>query len=209
MLNWGGRLLPFLEQPALWHTTEQFYADQNAAAIAAFVAGVRVPLKVFLCPTDSFAGNSPLPPLLAETTNYLGAAGRSAAREDGLLFLDSSVRLAQVIDGTSTTLLVGERPINAEIRGGRWQGGWGHWGTGDAYLGVRETAVSADICPDYPYAFRGGDKADPCSAYHFWSYHPGGANFLFADGSVRFLTYSANEILPALATRDGGETVAE
>ena len=34
-----------------------------------------------------------------------------------------------------------------------------------------------------------------------------GANFAFADGSVRFLRYSANDILPALATRAGGETV--
>jgi prepilin-type processing-associated H-X9-DG protein len=37
--------------------------------------------------------------------------------------------------------------------------------------------------------------------------HLGGANFLFADGSVHFLSYSADDILPALATRSGGETV--
>jgi prepilin-type processing-associated H-X9-DG protein len=41
--------------------------------------------------------------------------------------------------------------------------------------------------------------------FHFWSLHPGGANFAFCDGSVRFLPYSANDILPALATRAGGE----
>ncbi len=34
------------------------------------------------------------------------------------------------------------------------------------------------------------------------------ANFLFADGSVRFLSYSANPIMPALASRAGGEAVA-
>ena len=43
---------------------------------------------------------------------------------------------------------------------------------------------------------------------HFWSVHPGGAHFAFADGSVRFLKYSADPILPALATRAGGESVA-
>jgi prepilin-type processing-associated H-X9-DG protein len=41
---------------------------------------------------------------------------------------------------------------------------------------------------------------------HFWSLHPGGAHFLFADGSVHFLSYSAAPILPALASRAGGET---
>jgi prepilin-type processing-associated H-X9-DG protein len=35
--------------------------------------------------------------------------------------------------------------------------------------------------------------------------HTGGANFLFADGSVKFLPYSAAPLLPALATRNGGE----
>ena len=43
---------------------------------------------------------------------------------------------------------------------------------------------------------------------HFWSPHGGGANFAFADGSVRFLAYSADAILPALATRNGGEVVS-
>jgi prepilin-type processing-associated H-X9-DG protein len=46
-----------------------------------------------------------------------------------------------------------------------------------------------------------------CHQGHFWSLHPGGANFAFADGSVRFLSYSAEPILPALATRAGGEVV--
>ena len=46
-----------------------------------------------------------------------------------------------------------------------------------------------------------------CLRFHFWSVHPGGAHFAFADGSVRFLKYSADEIMPALATRAGGEAV--
>ena len=47
-----------------------------------------------------------------------------------------------------------------------------------------------------------------CHHHHFWSLHPGGGNFAFADGSVRFLRYSAASVLPALATRAGGETVS-
>jgi prepilin-type processing-associated H-X9-DG protein len=43
--------------------------------------------------------------------------------------------------------------------------------------------------------------------FHFWSPHSGGAQFLFADGTVHFLTYAAAPILPALASRAGNETV--
>jgi prepilin-type processing-associated H-X9-DG protein len=43
--------------------------------------------------------------------------------------------------------------------------------------------------------------------HHFWSQHPGGANWAFADGSVRFLRYANASLMPALATRAGGEVV--
>jgi prepilin-type processing-associated H-X9-DG protein len=38
--------------------------------------------------------------------------------------------------------------------------------------------------------------------------HSGGAHFAFADGSARFFSFSADAILPALASRAGGEAVA-
>lgn len=44
-----------------------------------------------------------------------------------------------------------------------------------------------------------------CDFYKPWSAHWGGAYFAFADGSVRFLPYAADPIMPALATRSGGE----
>ncbi|HEY3789703.1 MAG TPA: H-X9-DG-CTERM domain-containing protein [Urbifossiella sp.] len=43
--------------------------------------------------------------------------------------------------------------------------------------------------------------------FHFWSPHPGGSNFALADGSVRFLHYEADPIMPSLASRAGGEPV--
>ena len=38
---------------------------------------------------------------------------------------------------------------------------------------------------------------------NFWSFHPGGANFLHADGSVHFVSYGSDDVLRALATRNG------
>jgi prepilin-type processing-associated H-X9-DG protein len=107
------------------------------------------------------------------------------------------------------TLAVGERPPSAELDFGWWYAGWGQAkdGSADMVLGVRERNVIGQYCPPGPYMFVPAKLADQCAMFHFWSPHPNGANFLFADGSVRFLSYSADSILPALATRAGGETV--
>ena len=77
-------------------------------------------------------------------------------------------------------------------------------------LGVRERNFSADYksCPPGPYKFAHGEPKNPCDTFHFWSLHPGGANFAFADGSVRFLSYAADSVMSALSTRAGGEVVA-
>jgi len=48
-----------------------------------------------------------------------------------------------------------------------------------------------------------GNQAD---VFHFWSLHPGGGHFLFADGSTHFVSSRVSPtLLPALATRNGGE----
>ena len=86
----------------------------------------------------------------------------------------------------------------------------------EAYLPVRalrgtpEGSSLGDYyeCGAGPYAYKAGDLLNRCDAYHFWSVHTGGANFAFADGSVKMLRYTADPILAALATRAGGEIVA-
>jgi len=62
--------------------------------------------------------------------------------------------------------------------------------------------------PYGPYSFREGRLRGPCSIFHFWSLHSGGGHFLWADGSVRFVTYGAASVLPAHATRSGREPAA-
>jgi len=68
-------------------------------------------------------------------------------------------------------------------------------------------AVTAGSCPPGSYPFMDGTLRNQCDMFHFWSLHSGGAHFLFADGSVHFLGYSAAPLLPALASRSGGEAV--
>jgi prepilin-type processing-associated H-X9-DG protein/prepilin-type N-terminal cleavage/methylation domain-containing protein len=218
LLNWHGRILPFVEQDALWLQIDRAYAQErrNVDIPPHTAALVRVP--PYLCPVDGPRSVQNMPPEYKELgkTSYLGIAGTLATNlpahdTNGVLFLDSKIRLTDITDGTSCTIMVGERPPGFFWPyPGRWYGGLGPWGTADAYLGVRQLLAVPNYygCDVGPYHFVAGSRNDPCALNHFWSLHPGGANFLFADGSVRFLGYAADGVLPALATRAGGEVIS-
>jgi prepilin-type processing-associated H-X9-DG protein len=140
----------------------------------------------------------------------LGVEGTDQYHKDGVLFMDSKVRMASILDGASNTLMVGERPPSAQGNLGWWYAGWGQEqdGSAEMLLGVREICVyNSPPCAAGPFHFGPGRFLNQCDAYHFWSPHSGGTNFLFCDGAVRFLSYSADGVLPALATRAGGERV--
>jgi prepilin-type N-terminal cleavage/methylation domain-containing protein/prepilin-type processing-associated H-X9-DG protein len=135
------------------------------------------------------------------------------------------VRMKQVTDGLSNTLMVGERPPSKDLWFGWWFAGFGVSGDGDGdvVLGISETFENSYFpyrdpqnrpCsrghynPNDPTAYKlsPGSIDNQCDQFHYWSLHEGGANFLLGDGSVRFLTYSTSPIIQrAMATRDGGE----
>jgi prepilin-type processing-associated H-X9-DG protein len=115
--------------------------------------------------------------------------------------------------------MVGERPPSADMYYGWWfaGGGFDGSGVGDITLGARETVYVANIatvtgdiisCPLTKVGFQPGTINDNCDQVHFWSWHPGGANWLFGDASARFVSYQMNEVLPQLCTRNGGEVVS-
>ena len=170
-------------------------------------------------------------------TNYLGVTGANAETRDGLFTANERVRLADVLDGTSQTLHVGERGFRSgaldvidtsedidNLRFGNWFSAVGQRnGSVGVVLGTRELNYNSGErllswerdCPAGPYSFRPpwktrdqtGEIRAECDLFQFWSYHPAGANFLYTDGSVHFLRCGADTILPALASRAGGEVV--
>ena len=209
-LNWQARLLPYLEQDALWHQAMRAYGEVRRP----FDGGphpIAVPVPAFACPTDPHA---PGPRRWSDGrpyafTSYLGVSGTRRTRHDGVLYVDSKTKLTDVLDGASQTLCVGERPSTPDAGLGWWYAGAGldGEGAGDAVLSTGETPRPPYFanCPPGRARFGPGSLDDQCSGLHFWSLHPAGAHFLFCDGSVRYFPYAAADLLPALATRAGGE----
>lgn len=213
-LNWMALILPEIEQNALWATTEEAFRIQpqwpydNPPHLAS--ASV---VKIYVCPDDPRL-LSPLHDrdgITAAYTSYLGVSG-GQGYSDGTLGIEPGVRFADITDGTSQTLMVGERPPPASLQAGWWYskmrplGVWGRLYGPDDGMPVVALPIPGEPC-EGPFRFGPGRIDNPCDRYHFWSLHPGGANFLFADGSVHFLSYSAVPIMVPLATRAGGEVV--
>ena len=117
--------------------------------------------------------------------------------------------ITSITDGTSNTLMVGERPSYPKY--------CGYWAYAeiDSAMGLPNTPQWCSnqdqfgkACPGGAQWFRPGDISNPCDGNHYWSLHPGGGNWLFADGSVHFLTYGiTTDIQRALATKAGGEPI--
>jgi prepilin-type processing-associated H-X9-DG protein len=179
--------------------------------------GMTTPVGLYGCPSDPHAGaiHWTHQNRLVTITNYLGVNGTNYLTEDGIFYRDSRTRMRDIQDGTSHTLLAGERPPSPDFWYGWWYAGYGQDGTGsvDMLLGVNEIRGDVDYksyledCPAGPYEFQQGDPDRMCSALHFWSHHPGGAHFAFADGSLRFMSYESAPLMGALATIRGGEVV--
>ena len=131
----------------------------------------------------------------------------------------SKVRLSSITDGTSVTILAGERPPSDDFQFGWWFAGAGYdnSGIGDVTMGAEEAGYCAWLASNLSlpncasaatYAhFQPGNTTDPCHQVHWWSLHSAGGNFLRCDGSVKFYTYSMDSILPALCTIGKGEVV--
>ncbi|MBS0262963.1 MAG: DUF1559 domain-containing protein [Planctomycetes bacterium] len=127
-------------------------------------------------------------------------------------------RIAQVTDGTSNCILIGEcagredvwrkRVMTAlDYGSGNIRARGGAWATNDNVytIGQRVTTNYGKGTTTIPgtLAINNSNEYGHC----FYSFHDGGANFVFADGSVRFLGENVDlKLLASLVTRAGGES---
>ncbi len=202
---WMARILPYLEQTALysqinWNGHPWWQHPVNETY-----------LPIYHCTTDhrtSFVAKYGAD--LVALAGYMGISGTDQLAFDGILHVNGKVTFKRITDGTSNTLLVGERPPSDDLVYGWWFAGSGdfpYFGATDVVLGVNEIKNPGGS-PASRDNYRGGATVDPSNEHrwHFWSLHPHGSNFLFADGAVRFLSYDIGQpTLNGLATYAGEE----
>ncbi len=208
-------MLPYFEQAPMYNAVNFNLTRYNLENIT--IAGVKI--ASLNCPSDqtdlqpilprAYGWNYgydviPTSPVYNQAfTSYGGCSGtyiskyyigisssnpqQVLSQMNGLIYDDSTVKLAQITDGTSNTFLFGERakfPL-AKVDPS-FAVSDGSWNTGQYY----DTMVSTF----YPPNLANSSTAIPSTSYYApamaSSMHPGGLNFGFADGSVRFVKNS-------------------
>jgi prepilin-type N-terminal cleavage/methylation domain-containing protein/prepilin-type processing-associated H-X9-DG protein len=223
--GWAAFLLPQLEQ-------DNLYRQLNFNLPVGQSPGIQTMVKVYLCPSDlTPPGAFPVPDgfgnpvALAAPSSYAACVGGDESDTFGptgmgVFYRNSRTRFADITDGTSNTILIGERA---------WANANGIWA--GAIAGAVCKRGQQNPCPGsgagwYPAAdlvqahshLNNATTDTDGGLDDFSSRHIGGSNFVFADGSVRFLrsvsgdnadsSYTADGLLfQAMGTRSGGEVV--
>jgi prepilin-type N-terminal cleavage/methylation domain-containing protein/prepilin-type processing-associated H-X9-DG protein len=216
-MSWIVQILPYLEQSNVFDNInfEAGVFDPSNVAPRSIV------IKTLMCPSSP-AGRSTNTPtgLSAAASSYAGCHnGTDApidADNDGLLYLNSSVRFQDIRDGTSHTIAVGEM-ANAGASLG-WMSGT--HGVLRAASALNDGRDKAQTWGGKAGGFRMKDEeektdadeaaANPNRTGGFSSVHAGGGQFVFADGSVRFVSESINPaIFHYLGNRRDGQMLSD
>jgi prepilin-type processing-associated H-X9-DG protein len=186
-MGWLVHILPYVEQGGV-----AMQIDPNASAYDPRNAGAAlVSINILRCPS----GIDPAVVTGVGMSSYAGCHHDVEAPIDvdnlGVLYLNSCVRLGDIDDGTSTTLMIGEKLNDPSDLG---------WLSGTRAT-LRNTSHPINT---------GTEPGSDDRVGGFSSRHPGGANFIYCDGSVRFLREQIRpEVYRRLGNRADGELVDE
>jgi prepilin-type N-terminal cleavage/methylation domain-containing protein/prepilin-type processing-associated H-X9-DG protein len=220
--GWGTMILNQLEQGPLYNAVN--FALLLTDPSSRTVRSTR--LSTFLCPSNTggsslltikdSAGSVLLTDLAAG--QYVAVVGQWEPEEfpdqnNGVFFRNSRIGFRDITDGTSSTLMVGERSQN--VANASWVGmipsglscNNPQWPTQDCEASNVLILGHTGPSPDENWIDVPNDKKSGADDFH--SLHLGGCNFLFCDGSVRFIRETVNpQVFSYLATRAGGEVVS-
>ncbi len=251
---WSAFILDFCDQQSLandlqvgtsrvWHDNQQagrtvvsFYLCPSDTAPTENKERVRWVGAGTSAGTSNYVGNAGTKPI----KNTVGVPNSHCAHDDspenraaankyytGVLFPRSSITMAHIRDGTSNTLLVGERDYSSTQHGDHEASNWiGSLGAGwhtepfhYNWVTIFDEANSNLQINDYdttnptntPDCWPVGGCGSPygvTDADSWSSQHPGGAQFVLCDGSVRFVMETINEsVFADLCNRADGDVI--
>jgi prepilin-type N-terminal cleavage/methylation domain-containing protein/prepilin-type processing-associated H-X9-DG protein len=204
---WSAAILPFMEQGALQDASQ--YGKINihtASGTPALLTILQTPVPTYRCPSDIGPATNNWLAIRSNrmaTSNYVGTHNsdywdKNGDPEQGGIFIENEgTRFRDIRDGLSNTLMVGERKWSFQDVNGDtlisasahvWGGVPGHssdwrWGYQVA-LGVYRMNLHGTDQSGKIYS----GEVSMRGANAFSSFHPGGAQFCLADGSVRFIS---------------------
>jgi hypothetical protein len=213
--GWAYFLLPYIEQDNLYKMIDRTLPVESPS----YLAVRQNILKMYRCPSDPETGvfdvldftNQDMGP--AATNSYAacfganGLLGSNPDAGDGIFYRNSITRIADITDGTSNTLAIGERA--ALFAQAPWAGVM-TGGTVRTTVGAPVLVSVIEPAQAMPLAQVFNHPLNDVSSepFDFYSAHPGVLPVVFADGSVHGLATSTSLItLQALATRAGGEAL--
>lgn len=217
--GWASQILPQIEQSALHGQINFNLGIEHPSNRTARLQ--RIPS--FLCPSDnppaqwqavsrSLATGALIGPICdVAPANYVGMFGtfEPGVDGDGVLFRNEPISFRSVLDGTSSTLLVGERGFR--LGEATWAGAV----TNAVIIPDRTDGVGTGP-PESASSLILGHSGDGYSpgerrshVNQFYSEHQGGVHFVFVDGHVGFLNNSMEyRLYQAITTRSGSEVVS-
>ena len=211
-------ILPYMEQTPVYSLANFSLSYKNSANLT--IAGVAI--SAFACPSDASAAQlQPLSSAIYQAPpsgnwkqafiSYAGCTGtwdvrpklsasnfpQQVGNMNGTIYMYSATRISDIRDGTSNTISIGERGLSLLSQADQLVNQF--WNSGYWYDTMFETYYPINAYKK-PVGVLGARYVANAS-----SLHPGGANFAFVDGSVRFLKDSIDSwsINPATITAAG------
>ena len=210
---WSTQVLPYAEQDAIYQVLKTATADFTTQRPSNTTT--KTVLNVFVCPSDvgpEFNNNRDN----EAKSNYVGIAGSVRSTTDaaiacsdntsgqttGIFWVNSKTRLPAIKDGTSNTAMLGERDGGDGDGSPRRAAIW----AGSVRARYLNGALGATTGTN-PFMLLNIQISNTTSQWNsLGSFHPGGANFAFADGSIRFIRDSIDTAsYSAIGTRSAGD----